>query len=114
MHEFAMTKALLEAALKEAQKRKAKTIKSIEFEIGDFTMLNPEQVLTCFDVIKREYNETRKTELVIKRIEGMIKCRCGYQGITKDIPLPICPNCYSLAEIMRGRECTMRRMRLEL
>jgi len=116
MHEFATTKALLEASLKEARKRKAKKINSIELEIGDFTLLNPEQVETCFDAIRGEFDETAKAELIIKRIKGKIKCSCGYEGVADldQIPLPICPNCGIIAEVTGGRECTIRRMRLEL
>ncbi len=116
MHEYAMTKALLEAALKEARKRNAKKINSVELEIGDFTLLNPDQVKTCFDAIKGEFDETVDAKLIIKRAKGMIKCCCGYDGMPDmdQLPLPICPDCGCIAEVIGGKECTIRRMRLEL
>jgi len=121
MHEFAMTTQIVETALKEAEKHEAKQVKDIYVVIGSLTFLSLEQVRFAFDVLKKD-TLLNDANLHIEEKPGYVKCSsCGYEGRLKleddpayHIPVPLlrCPKCEARVEIIEGRECTLRRVKI--
>jgi len=45
MHELSISQSIAKTVLKKSSEQKAKNILSVEIEIGELTLLNPEQVV---------------------------------------------------------------------
>ena len=121
MHEFSVTSQIVEAILKEAEKHNARKIVEVRLDIGKLTFLGLEQVRFSYEVlVKGTIMEGSK--LYIEEKDGIIKCNsCGYEGDFKyqndpiyHIPTPTlhCPKCGETVEIVGGRECTIRDVKL--
>jgi hydrogenase nickel incorporation protein HypA/HybF len=121
VHEFAMTTQIVESVLKEAEKHKAKKVKDVHLIIGALTFLRIEQVQFAFDVLKKD-TLLDGAKLHIEEKPGYVKCsKCGYEGYLKmdddpayHVPAPFlrCPECEAGVEIIEGRECTIRRVKM--
>jgi len=121
VHEFSVTSQIVEAVLKEAEKHKAKRVVEVHLDIGKLTFLGLEQVRFSYEVlVKGTIMEGSK--LHIHERDGVVKCgSCGYEGDFKyeddpmyHIPTPTlhCPKCGETVEIVGGRECTIRDVKL--
>ena len=122
MHELSISQAIADVVLKEAEKQDAKKVTLVELEIGELSLLNPEQVEFCLKLIfERTY--ASEAELKIGLVKPQVNCRnCGYEGTleTKEDPLyhlviPTfkCPQCGSgEISVKRGRECTVKRIEI--
>lgn len=113
---------IINTVLEEAKKYNAKKIYKIVLEIGELTFLGEEQLKFAFDILK-EGTIAEEAELVIKKIKARIKCKCGYEGYVeygiKDdfhlvFPIIKCPICNNEVEIVRGRECLIKKMEMEV
>jgi hydrogenase nickel incorporation protein HypA/HybF len=122
LHELSISQAIADVVLKEAEKQDAKKVTLVELEIGELSLLNPEQVEFCLKLIfERTY--ASEAELKIELVKPQVNCRnCGYEGTleSKDDPLyhivmPMfkCPQCGSgELSVKRGRECTVKRIEI--
>ncbi len=121
MHEFFMTTQIVENVLKEAEKHRAKKVTEVNLIIGKLTFLGLEQVRFSYDVlVKGTIMEGSK--LYIEEKNGVVKCSsCGYEGdfMYEDdpmfhVPTPTlhCPKCEGVVDIVRGRECTIKSVKL--
>ena len=115
MHEFSVMSELVASIRDEAEKRNAVKVSRVVIELGEFTLLGEEQMRFCFDVLAKG-TALEGAELVFRKLDGVIECRCGYRGkvaSTDDLPhssVPIleCPECAGAATIVSGRECVIR------
>lgn len=122
MHELSISQAIADVVLKEAEKQDAKKVTLVELEIGELSLLNPEQVEFCLKLIfERTY--ASEAELKIELVKPQVNCRnCAYEGTleTKEDPLyhlviPTfkCPQCGSgEISVKRGRECTVKKIEI--
>ena len=121
MHEFSVTSQIVEAILKEAEKHSAKKVVEVHLDVGKLTFLGLEQVRFSYEVlVKGTIMEGSK--LRIEEKDGIVKCSsCGYKGDFQyeddpiyHIPTPTlhCPKCGETVEIVGGRECTIRDVKL--
>jgi len=124
MHEVATSQSLADAVLREAKKRNATRVLRVEVEIGELSFLEPEQVGFWVE-LNLQGTIAERAELDIKLVEPVVSCQeCGYSGgiqVTEDpayhfmLPTFQCPHCgSSRLKVERGRECTLRRIELEL
>jgi len=121
MHEFSMTTQIVENVLREAEKHDAKKVTEVHLVIGKLTFLGTEQVHFSYDILV-EGTIMEGSELYIEQKNGFVKCSsCGYQGdfIYEDnpvfhVPTPTlrCPKCGGLLNIVGGRECTIKSIKL--
>ena len=121
MHEFSVTSQIVEAVLKEAKKHNAQKIVEVHLDIGKLTFLGLEQVRFSYEVLVKG-TIMDGSKLYIREKDGIVKCRnCGYEGGFKyeddpmyHIPTPTlhCPKCEKTIEIVAGRECTIRDVKL--
>ena len=122
MHEFSRTSQIVEAVLGEATKHNASKVIEVELEIGDLTFLSLEQVRFLYKVLT-ENTIAKDSKLSIKQVHGRGKCSsCGYDGPLKYLDDPQfhitfptfnCPRCSAPLQVSAGRECVLKRIRME-
>jgi hydrogenase nickel incorporation protein HypA/HybF len=100
MHELSITQSILDQALVEAKKHKAKKIKKIKLQIGEGTAIVADCVHFYFDEIKK--NTIAKNSILdIQVIPVKLQCpQCKKEY--KD--LEITCNCKKGVEIVSGQE----------
>jgi len=121
VHEGSITTQIVETVLKEIDKRKAKKVVEVELVIGSLTFLNPEQVKFWYEILTKD-TVMEDSKLVIEESEGIVRCaKCGYEGGFKyvddsafHIPMPTlqCPKCNSVVEIVSGKDCIIKSIKM--
>lgn len=77
MHEYSVTKGLLELVISEAKRAGAVKVKEIRLVIGDLSTIIDESVQMYFDILS-EGTMVEGAKLVFKRIPAEFKCKaCG-------------------------------------
>ena len=122
MHEVSISHAIADLVLKEAEKQEAKKVLLVELEIGELSLLNPEQIEFW---LKLAFEQTyaKEAELKIELVKPKVQCAsCNYEGTleAKDDPLyhfiiPIfkCPQCGSgEITVKSGKECRVKRIEI--
>ncbi len=120
MHELSVMTQIVDSVLAEAKKRNATRVEAVDLQIGEYTMLGEDQLKFAYEVLSKENPILKDSDLVIKHVKGRIKCSCGFEGDVKPSPdsphkiVPIleCPHCGGIAEIIEGRECVIRNIRM--
>lgn len=74
MHEYAVTKSLIELSLNEAEKAGAARISEIRLVIGDLSTIIDESVQMYFDIIS-EGTKAEGAKLIFRRIPAQFQCR---------------------------------------
>lgn len=115
--------SIIEVVLKAAKENGAERILSVELEVGEMTLLNPEQLRFAFSILSRG-TIAEGASLRIEVIPCVIKCkRCGYRGgvgppMGEDHFIPIIPRCpkcgSSELSIESGRECSIKRIKVKV
>jgi hydrogenase nickel incorporation protein HypA/HybF len=119
MHEFSISSEIVRNVLDHVKKEKGKKVLSIQLEIGELALLNPEQVIFWIhELFKGSVAEGAKVK--VRTIKARIQCEsCGFKGgISLDQKDPFrhfvpysCPKCGSFQiKVEKGRECTLRRI----
>lgn len=121
MHEGSITTQIVETVLNEANQRKAKKVIKVNLAIGSLTFLNPEQVQFWYEVLTKETIMEGST-LEIEGKKGTVHCpKCGYKGDFKyvdnssfhsSIPVLQCPQCDGKVEIISGKDCLIRSVKM--
>ena len=121
MHELAMATSMVEAILDTAKKNDAISITEAVLDVGELTMLNPEQLRFMIDVI-REDTLLENAEIIINMIPIEIECeKCGFKGESKTdenmdhlMAVATCPECDNTrVSIIEGRECSIKTIKIE-
>lgn len=121
MHEFSTMQSIVEAVLKAAKENGAERILSVELEVGEMTLLNPDQLRFAFSILSKG-TMAEGASLSIRIVPCVVNCKeCGYRGGIgatggADHFLPIilrCPKCGgSELSLESGRECWIKRIRI--
>ncbi len=121
MHEGSITTQIVQSVLKEANHRKAKKVVEVDLVMGSLTFLNPEQVRFWYKMLTEE-TIMKDSKLVIEEKEGTVRCpECGYAGGFKyaddsalHMPMPTlqCPKCDGKVEIVSGKDCLIKSIRM--
>lgn len=121
MHEGSVTTQIVESVLGEAGKHGAKRVAEVHLVIGKLTFLNPEQVRFWYEVLTKD-TIIEGSKLRIEEKNGLVRCgECGYEGGFKyeddpiyHVPTPTlrCPRCGGIVEIVGGRECLIKSVKL--
>lgn len=127
MHELSIMTGIIRALLDEIDRLERKDgtviecVKEVVLEIGELTFLGMEQLRFCYSVMVRE-NRLAGSELIIRSVPGEVRCTgCGYSGPVRyqtefhlATPMLVCPRCEGNVEVVKGRECAIRTMRLDI
>ncbi|MEM3506846.1 MAG: hydrogenase maturation nickel metallochaperone HypA [Candidatus Bathyarchaeia archaeon] len=121
MHEFSLTAQIVEKVLHEAKKRNAKKVLAIRLVIGKLTFLAKEQIKFAYKLLS-EGTILEGSRIYIEEAEGIVKCKnCEFKGkiAYKDDPayhiaFPIfsCPKCNKSVEVVSGRECLIKSIKI--
>ena len=116
-----MTSQIVQSVLEEAEKGKAKRVTEVHLIIGELTFLGLEQVRFAYEALTKG-TILDGSKLVIKAQKGAVKCpNCGYEGGFKyendplyhlKMPTLKCPRCRSLVNIVAGKECIIKRIKM--
>ncbi len=104
MHEYSVTKSLVDLCNQEAVKHKIKSVRLIKVRLGKFTGFSPDAINFYFDYLK---NGTRCEYAKIEFFEIPIRVKCLDCNFENEItePLFLCPQCGKTdIEILSGRE----------
>ncbi|MHA1238343.1 MAG: hydrogenase maturation nickel metallochaperone HypA [Candidatus Odinarchaeia archaeon] len=124
MHEFSTAQAILGTVIEVATRYNASEILEVDLEIGEFTLLNPEQLNFAFKVLS-EGTIAKNAKLKIFKKPGKIKCNtCGYEGNVEDLSDAShynifsmsfrCPKCGSTdTDILGGRETNIKNIKIK-
>ena len=104
MHEYSVTKSLVELCNKEAENNNIKAIAKINLKVGKFTGFSPASIEFYFEHLKIN-TKCSHAEIEFEEIPIEIKCHeCGKQN-TIDEPILLCPDCGSeKIDLLSGRE----------
>lgn len=104
MHEYGVTKALVELCNAEAEKNDIKTIKKITIKIGKFTGFSPDSIEFYFEYLK-ENTSCAHARIAFIDVPIRISCRsCSKESVIEE-PLLVCPHCgKSDIAVKTGRE----------
>jgi hydrogenase nickel incorporation protein HypA/HybF len=124
MHESSVTKQIVQTVLQEAEKHGAKKVLEVNLVIGKLSLLGLEQVKFVYELfVKGTIMEGSK--LLIEEKDGLVKCAsCGYERqfsygdvsgyLVPTVPIITlqCPKCEGTVEIVEGRECLIKSLKL--
>jgi len=110
MHEYSIAYDLYATAKKAALDHHATQVKKISVDVGKMAMVNPEQVIFLFDMIKEDDPLLKTAVLNCADVEPETKCHCGYAGNE----IYVCPLCGALPEVVRGREIVVTNVEIEV
>ena len=104
MHEYGVTKSLVELCSNEANKNHITNVVKVHLKVGKFTGFSPDSIEFYFEHLKVDTNCSR-AKLIFEEIPIKIKCNgCGKQHVI-DEPILLCPKCGSdKIELLSGRE----------
>jgi hydrogenase nickel incorporation protein HypA/HybF len=108
--------------LKEAKRIGAKKVLEVQLILGRWTFFGTDQIRFSYDILVKD-TSMEGSKLIIEENEGKIKCHvCGFLGKKqlKDdpeyhltVPSLQCPKCGKEAEIVEGRECIIKSIKME-
>lgn len=110
MHEYSIAYDIYSTSKRAAIENSAILVKKVSVNVGELTMVNPEQVKFLFDIICEEDPIFKDAVLEYCLIETKVHCSCGYEGNEKYV----CPRCGSLPEIIQGREVFVTNVEIEV
>ncbi|MDO5850884.1 MAG: hydrogenase maturation nickel metallochaperone HypA [Methanobacteriaceae archaeon] len=121
MHELSMADSMVNAILNTAKSNDAIEIKEATLEIGELTMLNPEQLKFMIGVLSKD-TLLENTKMNINMLPIKIECQnCDYKGETKTddemnhlLAAAKCPKCNDTnVKVIQGRECNVKTIKIE-
>ncbi|MBC7117590.1 MAG: hydrogenase maturation nickel metallochaperone HypA [Methanobacteriaceae archaeon] len=120
MHELSMADAIIKTVIDSAEKNNAIEVLEVTIEIGELTLLNPEQIKFILEVLSED-TILEGAKFNIEVIPAKIECSCGYKGgVASDDgldhynPIISCPSCgKGDFKIIDGRECNIKNIKIE-
>ncbi len=121
MHELAMASSIVDAILNTAKKNDAIKVTEAVLEVGDMTMLNPEQLRFMMSILSED-TMLEDAEIIINMIPIEIECEsCGFQGESKTdenqdhlMAVARCPECENTqVHVIKGQECNVKTIKIE-
>ena len=125
MHEFSMIQSVIQLVKAEMEKRAVIRVTEINLEVGELTFLSHESLQFGFRALVETEPTISPDSLKIISIPAEVECgKCGFSGPMKvteseiyhQLMAPVfqCPECGGPVEVVKGRECTVKNIRMEL
>jgi hydrogenase nickel incorporation protein HypA/HybF len=109
MHEYGIAYDIVETARRAALDNHARSISKVCVDIGEISMINPEQVEFLYTAMIEDDPLFKDSELVCTVCPPLTRCDCGYVG--KEIY--VCPDCGALPTIEKGKEIVVTNIEIE-
>lgn len=116
-----MTSQIVKEVLRQAEERRAKKVLEVQLVIGDLTLLGVEQIKSSYKILV-ENTILDGSRLLVRHKKGKVSCeKCGYRGPIQLIDDPVyhvsyptlmCPKCGFSVNIIEGKECLIKRIRM--
>ncbi len=104
MHEFSVTKSLVDLCNQEAVRNDMKEVRIINLKVGRFTGFSPDSIRFYFEHLKTN-TRCATASIVFEEVPIKIKCCDCHKHSTIDEPILLCPYCGSNAiDLISGRE----------
>lgn len=127
MHELSTAINIVNTITDVAKQNKATKIKKVELVVGEFSMLQHDQLLFSFEIAS-EGTLAQEAEVLIETQHGEITCQdCGYNGVAGQANKELdhfevdlmnifqCPKCKSnKTKISGGRDIYVKNIEIEL
>ena len=124
MHEFSVISSIVDLVKQEMEKRPVILVKEVKLEVGELTFLAHGALEFGFTALVEKEPKIANDALNIIPVKAEVKClNCGYIGpmVVKDseamhigIPIFKCPECAGKIEVIKGKECIVVNLRMEL
>ena len=120
MHEVSVMSSMIDAVLEELGKHQVERVEEVYLTLGSLTFLGEEQLEFAYDILIKG-TLLDGSRLIIEKEDVVIRClSCDYQGppdkIEGDfhgmIPILQCPKCGEDVELISGKSCTVRSIRV--
>ena len=113
MHEFSITKSILDIALERAKEAEASKLSRIDVTIGDLSGIVEECVQFYFDFLTKD-TIAAEAKLVFEKVPTQLRCReCG-TAFAPEGSSWVCPSCQGQKiDILFGRECYVNSIEVE-
>jgi len=96
---------ILEIATAQARSANAKTINSIDIDVGELAGIEMESLMFCFETARKSYPETTTSQMNVRRIAGLAHCQQCNKDVPADFFVATCADCgQSGLELVAGRE----------
>ncbi|MDD1728732.1 MAG: hydrogenase maturation nickel metallochaperone HypA [Methanospirillum sp.] len=109
MHEYGIAYDIVETARRAAIEHHARLISKVCVDVGEISMINPEQVEFLFATIIEDDPLFAGTVLTCTVIPPVTRCDCGYVGSE----IYVCPDCGALPSIEKGKEIVVTNIEIE-
>jgi len=116
-----MASQIVEIVSNEAKKRNAKKILEVHLVIGKLNFIGKEQLKFSYKILT-EKTLLESSKLLIREEEANVKCdSCGYEGSLNFeddqtfhlmIPTLVCPKCRKIVEIIKGKEFSIKSVKM--
>jgi len=104
MHEYSVTKSLVDLCNEEARQSGLMKVYKIYLKIGKFTGFSPDSIHFYFDYLKPG-TKCAEAKIIFEKIPIKIKCQDCKKELLIDDPIFLCPNCGKTnIDIISGRE----------
>jgi len=110
MHEYGIAYDLYATARRAALENKADRVLKVNVDVGKLAMVNPDQVIFLFDIIKEDDPLFLRAILECREVPAETTCPCGYHGDE----VHVCPSCGALPAIVKGREIVVTNIEIEV
>ncbi len=124
MHEFSVISSIIELVRTEMEKARAEKVLEVHLEVGELSFLSHEALRFGFKALAEGEPKINSDALRIISVPAEVRCKkCGYSGAMKaeddeayhiGVPLFQCPECSGPIDVLKGRECTVRNIRMEV
>ena len=124
MHEFSVISSIVDLVKAEMEKRPVILVKEVKLEVGELTFLAHDALQFGFTALVEKEPKISDNALNIVPVKAEVKCKnCDYEGPMKvkdskamhiGVPIFKCPKCDGQIEIIKGKECTVVNLRMEL
>lgn len=124
MHEFSIASQIVDVVLTEARRRYAKRILEVRIRIGRFSFVNPDQLRFSLEAIAGMEPTLDGAIFTISEEEAVAECiECGYRWVVEyednpvyhySPPIVRCPKCDGVSKLIKGRDCIIEGIRIEV
>ena len=123
MHEFSVISSMIQLVKQEMETRPVIMVKEINLEIGELAFMAEDAMQFGFQALVENEPRIATDALKITYTPAQVECpACGYSGPLKVkdteemhfAPIFQCPKCQGKIDIIKGKECTIVNLKMEL